>query len=107
VVKTTSSFLKSADESRMLMKVALGQEKADLAVVNARLANVYTGELMDDCAISIKGRWIAYVGQNPDDTIGPETEVIDAGGQTVIPGLIDGHTHLAWLCKADEFKICR
>jgi adenine deaminase len=85
------------------MKVALGQEKADLAVVNARLANVYTGELMDDCAISIKGRWIAYVGQNPDDTIGPETEVIDAGGQTVIPGLIDGHTHLAWLCKADEF----
>ncbi|MGD9281967.1 MAG: amidohydrolase family protein, partial [Desulfobacterales bacterium] len=87
----------------MLMKVALGQEKADLAVVNARLANVYTGELMDDCAISIKGRWIAYVGQNPDDTIGPETEVIDAGGQTVIPGLIDGHTHLAWLCKADEF----
>ena len=29
--------------------------------------------------------------------------MIDAGGQTVIPGLIDGHTHLAWLCKVDEF----
>jgi adenine deaminase len=96
-------FLKRPDESRALMKVALGQEKADLALVNARLVNVYTGEFLNDCAISIKGRWIAYVGQNPDDTIGPETEVIDAGGQTVIPGLIDGHTHLAWLCKADEF----
>jgi adenine deaminase len=85
------------------MQVALGQEKADLVVVNARLANVYTGEFMDNCTVSIKGKWIAYVGPNPEDTIGPKTEVIDAGGQTVIPGLIDGHTHLAWLYKADEF----
>ena len=60
------------------MKVALGQDKADLAVVNARLANVYTGEFIDECAVSIKGKWIAYVGRNPDETIGPETEVIDA-----------------------------
>jgi adenine deaminase len=103
VAKTTSSFLKNPDESKALMKVALGQEKADLVVVNARLANVYTGEFIDDCAISIKGKWIAYVGRNPGDTIGPKTEVIDAASQTVIPGLIDGHTHMAWLCKADEF----
>ena len=85
------------------MKVALGEEKADLAVVNARLANVYTGEFINDFAISIKGKWIAYVGRNPDETIGPKTEVIDAGGQTVVPGLIDAHTHIGWLCKADEF----
>jgi len=85
------------------MKVALGEAKADLAVVNARVANVYTGELLDKCAISTKGRWVAYVGRDPDHTIGPETEVIDAGGQTVIPGLIDGHTHLSWLCRIDEF----
>jgi adenine deaminase len=103
VAKATSAYLKDPDESQTLMNVALGREKADLSVVNARLANVYTGEFIDDCAISIKGKWIAYVGRNPEDTIGPKTEVIDAGGQTVIPGLIDGHTHLAWLCKVDEF----
>ena len=103
MAKITSSYLKDPDESQMLMNVALGQEKADLAVVNARLANVYTGEFIDDCAVSIKGQWIAYVGRNSEDTIGPKTKVIDAGGQTVIPGLIDGHTHLAWLCKVDEF----
>jgi adenine deaminase len=96
-------LLKRPDEAKALMKVALGQEKADLVVVNARLANVYTAELLDDYAVSIKGKWIAYVGRNPEDTIGPKTEVIDAGSQTVIPGLIDGHTHMAWLCKADEF----
>ena len=98
-----STLARPRDESRALMQVALGQDKADLSVVNARVANVYTGELIDQCAISAKGRWIAYVGRNPDDTIGPKTEVIDAGGQTVIPGMIDGHTHLSWLCRVDEF----
>ncbi|MGD2098791.1 MAG: adenine deaminase C-terminal domain-containing protein [Desulfobacterales bacterium] len=94
---------KRSEESKALMQVALGQKNADLAVINARLANVYTGEMLDDFAISTKGRWIAYVGPNADDTIGPQTEVIDADGQTVIPGLIDGHTHLSWLCRIDEF----
>ena len=100
---TTSMTVKSLEESKALMQVALGQEKADLAVINARLVNVYTGEVLKDVAISTKGRWVAYVGQDPDDTIGPHTKVIDAGGQTVIPGLIDGHTHLSWLCKINEF----
>ena len=67
-----STLARPRDESRALMQVALGQDKADLAVVNARVANVYTGELIDQCAISAKGRWIAYVGRNPDDTIGPK-----------------------------------
>jgi len=98
-----SILARRRNESRALMSVAQGQAEADLAVVNARVANVYTGELLDKCAISTKGRWVAYVGRNPGDTIGSKTEVIDAGGQTVIPGLIDGHTHLSWLCKVDEF----
>ena len=98
-----SMLYRRSDESKALMQVALGREKADLAVINARLANVYTGEILNDCAIVSKGRWIAYVGQAPGDTIGPQTELIDAGGQTVIPGLIDGHTHLSWLCRIDEF----
>ena len=103
MTSTTSMTVKSPAESKSLMQVALGREKADLAVTNARLVNVYTGEILDDCAISTKGRWIAYVGLNPDHTIGPDTDVIDADGQAVIPGLIDGHTHLSWLCKIDEF----
>jgi len=43
------------------------------------------------------------VGQNVEDSIGPQTEVIDAKGQTVIPGLVEGHTHIAWLYTAYEF----
>jgi adenine deaminase len=94
---------KTPEETRRLMKVSLGEEKADLAVINAKMVNVYTGELLEDQSITVKDKWIAYVGQNAGDSIGPQTEVIDAGGQTVIPGLIDGHTHIAWMFTAAEF----
>ena len=94
---------KSVAETHQLMKVALGQEKADITVINAKVVNVYTGEILPDLGIGIKDKWIAYVGKNAGDAIGPQTEVIDAGGQTVIPGLIDGHTHIAWMFTAAEF----
>jgi adenine deaminase len=96
-------ILNDERDTMTLMNVALGHDKADLAVVNARVVNVYTGELLDNHAVSIKDKWIAYVGENPEDTIGPHTEIIDAGGQTIIPGLIDGHTHIAWMYKVSEF----
>ena len=102
---TASGILKpkSVAETHQLMKVALGEEKADLTVVNANVVNVYTGEILPDLGIAVKGKWIAYVGENAGDTIGPQTQVIDAGGQTVIPGLIDGHTHIAWMFTPAEF----
>ncbi|MBW2340230.1 MAG: adenine deaminase [Deltaproteobacteria bacterium] len=83
------------EKAKELIDVTLGRTKADLAVVNATLLNVYTGELLDNYSVAIKGEWIAYVGNDPKDTIGPNTHVIDARGKTIIPGLIDGHTHLA------------
>ncbi len=102
---TTTGVLKpkTPEETRQLMKVSLGEEKADLAVINAKVVNVYTAELLENQSITVKGKWIAYVGQNATDAIGPATEVIDAAGQTIIPGLIDGHTHIAWLFTPAEF----
>jgi adenine deaminase len=90
-------------DSAQLMQVALGERKADLVVVGGRLLNVYTGELLEDMAVSVAGSWIAHVGPDEGHTIGPKTEVIDATGKVLIPGLIDGHTHLAWLYCVDEF----
>jgi adenine deaminase len=86
-----------------LMDVALGNAPADLAVINATLLNVYTGELLKKQAISVIDKWIAYVGEDAQDAIGTETIVIDADGKTVIPGLIDGHTHLGWMCPIHEY----
>jgi len=90
-------------DATKLMDVALGNTPADTVVANATLLNVYTGELLKNQSISITDKWIAYVGQKAQDAIGPETMVIDAAGKTVIPGLIDGHTHLGWMCPIDEY----
>ena len=86
-----------------LMDVAMGLGKADLVVYNGTLLNVYTGEFIEKCSVSVKGEKIAYVGGKPEDAIGEKTVVIDAGGKTIIPGLIDGHAHLAWLYNISEF----
>ncbi len=98
-----SVSLIGVEDRKKLIAVALGQKPADMAIINANLVNVYTGEIFERHAVCVKNKWIAYVGDKPKDKIGNKTEVIDAGGKTVIPGLIDGHTHLAWLYSISEF----
>ena len=93
----------SAEEMYSLKQVALGEEKADLVVVNGDMVNVYSGELIKDCSVAVKGEWIAYVGPDDNSVIGPETQVIDASGKVVIPGFIDGHTHMVWYARPEEF----
>ena len=86
-----------------LMETALGHIPADLAIVNAQLVNVYSGEILSDTAVAVKNGWIAATGHLAPGTIGPETRIIDATGQTLIPGFIEGHTHLATLMTPDYF----
>ncbi len=87
------SSVTSRQQIHDLMKVALGEVEADLAIVNGDIVNVYTGELLTGDTVLIKGDRIAYVGKSGARSIGSSTEVIDAAGKTLIPGLIDGHTH--------------
>ena len=89
--------------TRHLMDVAQGRQKADLVLRNATLANVYTGEFVENMAVCIWDRWIAYVGPDPQLCTGPDTQVIDAAFKPVIPGLIEGHTHLAGMVSAETF----
>ncbi len=82
------------EAAQQLMKVALGEAEADLAIVNGSIVNVYTGEVLTGDTVLIKGDRIAYVGKNAQQSISPATRVIDASGKTLVPGFIDGHTHL-------------
>jgi len=85
-----------------LMKVALGEAEADLAIVDGAIVNVYTGEVLTGDTVLIKGDKIAYVGREADKSIGASTTVIDAAGKTLIPGLIDGHTHVDYPYSPSE-----
>ena len=56
--------VKGQEFTKTVMNVALGKESADMAIVNATLMNVYTGEFQEHCAVAVKGGWIAYVGDD-------------------------------------------
>jgi len=92
------------EQRYQLMKVALGEAEADLAIVNGSVVNVYTGEVLEGASALIKGDKIAYIGKDVGKSIGSLTRVIDAAGKTLIPGLIDGHAHLDSMYSISELS---
>ncbi|MFP4668805.1 MAG: adenine deaminase C-terminal domain-containing protein [Desulfobacterales bacterium] len=93
----------SAGKVKRLMKAALGKEPPDLAVVNAKVLNVFTGEVLSDHGICVKDGKTIFVGREAEDFADGSTHIIDADGMTAIPGFIDGHTHIAGEHLPEEF----
>jgi len=69
---------------------------ADLVVVNADVRTVDAQRPMAQAFAVAGGRFVA-IGRNEDIEVfaGPATRRVDAAGATIVPGFIDGHTHLA------------
>ena len=69
---------------------------ADLVVRNGDVRTMVSDAARASGIVVVKGM-IAYVGPDEDVAvwIGPKTKIIDAGGHTVLPGLIDSHIHAA------------
>jgi adenine deaminase len=86
-----------------LADVALGNKEADLVIKGADLVNVYTREVLKGYSVAIKGKWIAYVGPDATRTVGSGTRVIDASGRVLIPGFVDGHTHMLYYASPQQF----
>ncbi len=82
------------EKRKILSEVALGNVPPDTAIHNGTLFNVFTGEFIKRQSIWIKEGTIAYVGSDQDFSKGDQTVVIDADGMVLLPGLIEGHTHL-------------
>lgn len=68
---------------------------ADLIVTHARIYTVDESRPFVS-AMAVRDGRVAFVGSEREalQLRGPDTRVIDAGGQTVIPGMIDAHAHL-------------
>lgn len=79
--------------TKTLADVAQGRTSADVVITGAKLVNVCTAEIQENMDVAISCGRIAYVGQ-ADHCIGDETLVIEANGQYIAPGFLDGHIHV-------------
>ena len=81
-------------ETQRLVDVAMGRSSADLLIAGGLWVCVQSGEIIPGTDIAISGSRIAYVGSDGKHTVGPNTVVIDAEGDYLVPGLLDAHMHI-------------
>ena len=76
------------------------QQKPDLAIVNAYVLTMDSSQPRAQAVAVIQDRILA-VGQNEDirRLAGPDTQVIDGQGLTLLPGLVDSHCHFLSLAR--------
>ncbi len=82
---------KSVSSLKRLVQAGGAKIPASKVIANATLVNVMTSEYYP-ADVAIYEDTIVAVG-DVSDYKGPDTEIIDASGKYLAPGLIDGHIH--------------
>ncbi len=80
--------MKTLHEMQRSIAAARGAAQADIIFTNARVVNVFTGKLEKAC-VAVYDGLISGV-----DEYRQAKEIIDLDGKYIVPGLINGHTHL-------------
>jgi adenine deaminase len=75
-------------DKREFLAVARGDLPADLVLRDARIVNVFTGEV-ESSSVAIFGEHIAGVGADYEGR-----DAVDLEGAFLLPGLIDAHVHI-------------
>ncbi|MBQ8172594.1 MAG: adenine deaminase, partial [Mailhella sp.] len=72
-----------------------GRAPAELRIDNARIVDVFSGEIRNGSVCIGAGRILGFSAREAE-------EVVDAQGGYLLPGLIDGHVHIesSMLCPA-------
>lgn len=76
----------------VVLALAFASAPADLVVRNARIWSDGLPAFAESLAVR-DGRFV-HVGGERKDLVGPHTQVVDAGGRVIVPGLIDSHIHM-------------
>ncbi len=82
------------DVAARLVAVAAGRTPADLVIKGGQWVNVHTREVLPGHDIAIAEGRFAAIAPDLSYAIGPKTEVIEAKGRYMVPGLCDGHMHI-------------
>jgi adenine deaminase len=82
------------DTAPRLIAVAAGRDPADMVVRGGTWVNVHTREALPDHDIAIANGRIAFVGPDATHCIGKDTQIIEANGRYMLPGLCDAHMHI-------------
>lgn len=80
--------------------------KADIIITNANVYTVDKDKTVTE-AVAIKGEEIVYVGdaEGVEEFKSDNTEVIDAEGATILPGMVDSHMHPAMSAVMYAYEI--
>jgi imidazolonepropionase-like amidohydrolase len=70
------------------------QARGRIAIRAARMLDVGSGQLIKDAVVVVEGERIAAAGSRLAIPTG--ARVIDLGDATILPGLIDAHTHITY-----------
>jgi adenine deaminase len=90
-MSSSASSCAPIDDLRRRIEVARGDREADLLLVNAHVANVFSGEVIENTNVAIAGEHVAGVGSH----LRAGRAIVDCRGErTLIPGLIDAHIHV-------------
>lgn len=71
-----------------------------LVIRAARLLDVRNGKLLEHAQVVVRGERIESVGTS-SDALPEGAELVDLGARTLVPGLIDMHTHLTGSLDGD------
>ena len=77
-----------------LQSQTTGDTARAVMIVPARVFDAAAGAMHDGWAVLVRGDRIAAVGPRAALTVPPDARVIDLPNTTLLPGLIEGHSHL-------------
>src|SRR5438067_10541715 len=72
----------------------LAAQEKQLAILHARLIDGLVGPHVEDAAVILQANKITYAGAASGARVPQGSQVIEAKGKTVMPGLADMHVHL-------------
>ena len=86
----------------VLLALGASQASADFVVENVDVFDGRAAQLIENVNVVVAGNRIAAIGS---DAAAPEgTQRIDGGGRVLMPGLIDGHSHLSLIAPIPELQ---